>query len=61
MNFLSRRTKVRTARDLRAARRVLYYLEQTQTYGIALLLVVIGLALHVSSVGFYLLLGTGKG
>ena len=35
--------------------------KKTQTYGIALLLVVIGLALHVSSVGFYLLLGTGNG
>jgi len=34
VNFLSRRTKVPTARDLRAARRVLYYLEQTQTDGI---------------------------
>jgi hypothetical protein len=34
VNFLSRKTKAPTARDLRAARRVLYYLEQTQNDGI---------------------------
>jgi hypothetical protein len=34
VNLLSRKTKVPTSRDLRAARRVLYYLEQTQTDGI---------------------------
>jgi hypothetical protein len=34
VNFLSRRNKSPTHRDLRAARRVLYYLEQTQNDGI---------------------------
>jgi hypothetical protein len=31
--------------------------QKTRTYGLALLLVVVGLALHVSSVAFYLLFG----
>jgi hypothetical protein len=34
VNFLSRRNKAPTARDLRAARRAPYYLEQTQNDGI---------------------------
>jgi len=34
VNFLSRRNKAPTARDLKAARRALYYLEQTQNDGI---------------------------
>jgi hypothetical protein len=52
-------TQIRLSSDEQTLEAILIHRnKKTHTYSIALLLVVIGLALHVSSVGFYLLVGT---